>query len=212
MLNFLFSEPLSSVISWHKRIIFTPKVFITNFAHEESKMTKFKILYLFMFCLPSMSFAHSFHIGLAKVDYDEEKQTLFSTLQLESNDLEHWLESLNLTFDLQEINTKQAESSHWNNFQLFIQKHFNALCNETEIRWKLFEVEQELDGRIFVYLYAEKVKPFHTITWNFSLLMGHSMEQQNKLEFKYISKDQTETFFAYFFENERAKVIKIKPN
>ena len=175
-------------------------------------MTKFKILYVFLFCLPVMSFGHSFHVGLAKVDYDEEKQTLFSTLQLEYNDLAHWIENLNLSFNFHEINVKQAESAHWLSFQLFIQKYFNASCNETEIIWKLFEVEQELDGRIFIYLYAEKVKPFQAISWNFSLLMGHSMEQQNKLEFKYISKDQTETFFAYFFENERAKVIKIKPN
>jgi hypothetical protein len=158
------------------------------------------------------SFAHSFHVGLAYADYDEEKEMLFCTLQLEYNDLSHWLENLALDFNLNEIREKQAESEFWHPFKQFIQKHFSAKTNLGNIEWELFNVELELDGRFFVYLYAKEVKPFKLITWQFSLLMGHSMEQQNKLEFKYITQEKTETHFAYFFENELSQIIKTKPN
>lgn len=156
--------------------------------------------------------AHSFHVGLAHADYEEETQMLFCTMQIEYADLTHWLEDLSLNFNLDELTINKQKSNDWDRFELFILKHFSAKTNLTAIDFSLFDVELELDGRVFIYVYAQNVKPFDQITWTYSMLMGHSLEQQNKLEFKYITKDKSETFFAYFFEKERSKVITIKPN
>ncbi len=170
-----------------------------------------KIFTLVFFTLVALnSRAHSFHVGLATADYDEEKEMLFCTLQLEYNDLSHWLEDLKLTFNLEELAKNQHESPSWQTFKQFIAKHYAAKTNHSAIDFELFGIELELDGRLFVYVYAENVKPFENITWTFSALMGHSMEQQNKLEFKYIRSGKTTSYFAYFFENEPTQTIKIK--
>lgn len=154
--------------------------------------------------------AHSFHVGLAHADYEEEKEMLFCTIQLEYGDLSHWLEDLNLHFNLEELAKNQQKSPDWQAFKKFLAKHFSAKTNLSTIEFELFAIDLELDGRLFVYVYAEQVKPFNNIKWTFSLLMGHSMEQQNKLEFKYIRNDQNETHFAYFFETEQTQTIHIK--
>jgi hypothetical protein len=171
----------------------------------------YKIFTLVFFTLVALnSSAHSFHVGLATADYDEEKEMLFCTLQLEYNDLTHWLEDLKLTFNLEELAKNQRESPSWQTFKQFIAKHYAAKTNHSAIDFELFGLELELDGRLFVYVYAENVKPFESITWTFSMLMGHSMEQQNKLEFKYIRSDNKETYFAYFFETEQTQIILLK--
>ena len=171
-----------------------------------------KLSFLVVLFIALSSFAHSFHVGLAYADYEEEKEMLFCTLQLEFNDFEHWLEELGLGFNLEEINKNGSTSKSWGEFEQFIKKHFGATSNLAALDFQLYGVELELDGRFFVYLYAVEVKPFDNITWTFSLLMGHSMEQQNKLEFKYITREQSETHFAYFFENKFSQVIKTKTN
>lgn len=154
--------------------------------------------------------AHSFHVGIATVDYEEEGQILFCTLQLEYGDLSHWLEDLNLNFNLEELANNQKESPNWDAFKKFLGQHFSAKTNLSTVEFELFAMDLELDGRLFVYVYAENVKPFESITWRFSLLMGHSMEQQNKMEFKYIRNEKKETYFAYFFETEQNQTIHIK--
>lgn len=154
--------------------------------------------------------AHSFHVGLATVDYEEDEQMLFCTLQLEYGDLSHWLEDLNLNFNLEELAKNLKESPDWNAFKKFLAQHFSAKTNLSAVDFELFAMDLELDGRLFVYLYAENVQPFESITWRFSLLMGHSMEQQNKLEFRYIRNDKKEPHFAYFFETEQTQTIHIK--
>jgi hypothetical protein len=165
---------------------------------------------LFLLFSSIYGFAHSFHVGLAQVDYEEEKEMLFCTIQLESGDLYHWLEDLNLDFNLEELAKKQQKSPDWQAFAKFLGKHFSAQTNHHAIEFMLFGLDLELDGRLFIYVYAEKVKPFSHINWTFSLLMGHSMEQQNRLEFCYIRNKKKQTYFVYFFESEPSQTIHIK--
>jgi hypothetical protein len=154
--------------------------------------------------------AHEFHVGLCRVDYEEADKMIFCTIQLESADFQHWAEDQKQTFNLNELVENQKKSSSWKSFESFISKYFGAKTNNNKVNFELFELEIEPDGRMFVYLVAYDVEPFSAISWHFSLLMGHSMNQQNKLEFKYINKEQTRNYFAYFFENETHKTISIQ--
>ena len=174
-------------------------------------MPKLSLLFTLLFSSMLIR-AHSFHVGMAHVDYEEEKEMLFCTLQLEYADFAHWIEDLGVEFNLNELANKQQESEDWERFHRFISIYFHVESNWGAIDLHLFSIELELDGRLFVYLYAENVKPFDRITWKYALLMGHSMEQQNKLEFKYIGKEKNTTQFAYFFENELTKTLIINKN
>ncbi len=170
-----------------------------------------KTLLLHCLILSSSSlFAHAFHVGLASVDYEEEKKMMFCTLQLESSDFKHWLEDLNRDFNLESITANKQNSTEWKSFGDFILKHFAAKTNVQAVDFELFDAEIERDGRLFVYLFAVDIQPFESISWRYSLLMGHSMEQQNKMEFKYIRGAKTEVYFAYFFENESAQTLILK--
>jgi len=79
------------------------------------------------------------------------------------------------------------------------------ISNSSFLKWKLKQMDV-----IFLYLVAYEVEPFTSVTWHFSLLMGHSNEQQNKLEFNYFRGEEEFEFFAYFFENETYKTIIIQ--
>jgi len=144
------------------------------------------------------------------VDYDENEKIMFSMIQLESWDFEHWLEDQSQHFNLNELAKNQKSSTSWKSFEEFIIKFFDAKTENANIKFELFEVEIEADGRIFLYLVAYEVEPFTSVTWHFSLLMGHSNEQQNKLEFNYFRGEEEFEFFAYFFENETYKTIIIQ--
>lgn len=164
----------------------------------------------FLFVLLGMNlFAHEFHVGMCYADYEEESQTLFCSIQLETRDFAHWLEDLSLEFNLDELVKNQHESQQWEAFESFILKHFSAKTDDITAQMVLFDIEMENDGRLFLNLLAADVQAFTEITWKFSLLMGHSMDQQNKLEFKYVQATAEKVYFAYFFENEIQKTIAI---
>jgi hypothetical protein len=158
------------------------------------------------------SFAHEFHVGICRVDYEEEERMMFCSIQLESGDFEHWIEDQNQLFNINELAKNQKNSAHWKKFEDFVFKYFKVKTNNQDIQFELFELEIEADGRMFVYLVAYNVEPFDMVTWHFSLLMGHSMEQQNKLEFKYVREEKEQVYFAYFFENETFKTTTIQHN
>ena len=151
--------------------------------------------------------AHSFHVGIAFVEYEASENRMYATVQLERSDFAHWMEDFSLPYTFSEIITKKNESKHWSAFESFIGKHFSAHTNQGHLSFNLFDIEEEDDGRLFLYLIAEEVEPFREIDWTFSLLMGHSTEQQNKLELKI----DEENYFAYFFENEPTQTITLKP-
>lgn len=166
----------------------------------------------FFFIIVAFSFqnqlaAHSFHVGLAFVEYEESEKRLYSTIQLEHSDFVHWMDGFSFTYALNEIITEKTEGLNWFHFEGFVQNYFKATTGQGELTFKLFDVEEEKNGRLFLYLYAEEVEPFDEIKWTFSLLMDHSMEQQNKMELKY----NAQNYFAYFFENEPTQTIKLKP-
>lgn len=168
-------------------------------------MTKaFSLFFLLLFIGLNLQ-AHEFHVGLCRVDYDETDKMMFCTIQLESGDFEHWTEDQNQAFNINELAKNQKKSESWKSFEAFVFKFFGAKTDKESVNFELFEMEIEADGRMFIYLVAHEVAPFTEIVWHFSLLMGHSMDQQNKIEFKYINEDQERTFYAYFFENETHK-------
>jgi len=169
-----------------------------------------KLFFLFLsigFISQNQLAAHSFHLGFAFVEYEESEKRLYCTIQIENSDLTHWLEGYSLPYTLTDIISEKYEGQHWFNFENFIGKYFKATTNQGALSFNLFEVELEKDGRVFLYLYAQHVEPFDFIEWTFSILMGHSMEQQNKMEMKY----NAQNFFAYFFENEPTQTITLKP-
>lgn len=173
-------------------------------------MTKFIALPFLLLLFGYQTMAHEFHVGLCFAEYEEESRMMFCTIQLESGDFEHWLEDQNQKYNLNELAVKQKNSAFWKDFESFISKYFHAKTNEAKIDFELFEIEIEPDGRLFVHLVAYNVPPFSSIIWHFSLLMGHSMEQQNKLEFNYLNAANQQLYFLYFFENEFQKTIEIK--
>jgi len=199
MLNFLVQS--ATLFQDAKITIFAGQIFIMS----KTILTSISLLFFWTFVS-----AHEFHVGLCRVDYEEADKMIFCTIQLESRDFEHWVEDQKQSFNLNELVKNQKKSSFWKPFESFIFKYFGAKTNDIKVDFELFELEIEPDGRMFVYLVAYNVEPFNTINWHFSLLMGHSMEQQNKLEFKYINKEQTRNYFAYFFENETHKTISIQ--
>jgi hypothetical protein len=172
---------------------------------------KLFITSLILVFLSLSSHAHEFHVGICRVDYEEAEKMMFCTIQLESGDFEHWTEDQNQLFKLNELTRNQRKSESWKSFETFILRFFGAKTNTSAIQFELFEIEIEADGRMFIYLIAQDVEPFDEITWHFSLLMGHSMEQQNKIEFKYINAEKAKTYFAYFFENETYKTTQLQP-
>ncbi len=151
--------------------------------------------------------AHEFHVGMCYAEYEEESGIIYSSIQLESRDFAHWMEDLGLDFNLDDLVKNQTQSDQWDAFESFVLVHFGADANENAIEFYLFDIEIENDGRLFLNILAEDVRPFSSISWKFSLLMGHSMEQQNKLEFKYIESEKEQVYFAYFFETEITKTI-----
>lgn len=158
--------------------------------------------------LAKFSFGHSFHVGLAKVDYDEAKNEMYATIQLEYQDLAHWVED-EQEIILEDLVKNKKKSKSWDSFDLKLQKHFYGEVQGTKQVLTLFDIELDEDGRIFIYLFKDKVAPFKQIDFVFSLLMGHSEDQQNKLEFKYFDSLGEKTYFAYFFENQTKQTIKI---
>ena len=173
-------------------------------------MMKYFILPFLFVLMSSMALAHEFHVGMCQVDYEEADSIMFCSIQLESGDFEHWLEDQNQKYNLNELAENQKNSPALKDFETFVLKNFMAKTNIGKVEFELFELEIEPDGRMFVYLVAYNVHPFSSVTWQFSLLMGHSMDQQNKLEFRYISPKSEQVYFLYFFENEHQKTIAIK--
>jgi hypothetical protein len=183
----------------------------TIFASQFQTMTKaFSVLLLSLIIAVNIH-AHEFHVGICRVDYEEAEKMMFCTIQLESGDFEHWTEDQNQLFNINELARNQRKSESWRTFETFVLKYFGAKTNTATVQFELFEMEIEADGRMFIYLVAHDVQPFKEITWHFSLLMGHSMEQQNKIEFKYINAEKANTYFAYFFENETYKTTQMQP-
>jgi hypothetical protein len=195
--------------------------------HEHSITPRTKIYYFrdSNFCLMRLisalflvtflnfgSLAHEFHVGFARADYEEGEKMLFCSIQLEIGDFEHWIEDRAEDFNIFELARNQKNSVVWHHFEKFVFGFFGAKTNLSNIQFELFEIEIEADGRIFMYVVAYDVEPFTEITWQFSLLMGHSMEQQNKLEFKYLAPNFEQTNYVYFFETEYHKSITIKPS
>lgn len=150
-----------------------------------------------------IAFAHSFHVGLAYAEYDEESQKMYCYVQLEYADFEHWIEELNPKIVLSELLVQKDESIEWEEFSSVLLKQFQAKTNIAQVNFKLFDIEVEPNGRFYLYFVGENVEPFESITWRFSLLMGHSMQQQNKLEFLYADQH----YFLYFFEQEYEATI-----
>ena len=173
-------------------------------------MIKYFFLPFLFVLMSSMALAHEYHVGICQVDYEEADSIMFCSIQLESGDFEHWLEDQNQKYNLNELAENQKNSPAWKDFETFVLKNFMANTNIGKVEFELFELELEPDGRMFVYLVAYNVPPFSSVTWQFSLLMGHSMDQQNKLEFRYISPKNEQIYFLYFFENEHQKTIAIK--
>jgi hypothetical protein len=164
---------------------------------------------LFFVFLSLSSLAHEFHVGMCQVDYEEGEKMMYATIQLESWDFEHWLEDQEQNFNLNELAKNQKNSADWQSFEAFLFKYFSVRTNHQDVQFLLFELEIEADGRMFIYLVAFDVEPFESVSWHFSLLMGHSMEQQNKLEFTYYYEEKEQVYYAYFFENEKFKTTTI---
>ena len=166
------------------------------------------VLTLFLTLFISLTFAHSFHVGIAKIDYDESKKEMFATIQLEFKDLKHWIED-HQELDLADLIENKDSSSAWNKFDELMQANFYMEIAGKKTTLPLFDLEIEEDGRLFIHLFASGIEPFKSIDFVFALMMGHSEEQQNKLEFKYIKEKDSKTYFAYFFEKQTKQTIKI---
>jgi hypothetical protein len=164
-----------------------------------------RTFYLFTFLLTSsISWGHAFHVGLAKAEYNVSNKTMEVTLELESHDLEHWLEDKGLAVG--HIEMVEKHSDLWNKMTTTLLNHFKANTNKQKLKFSVLGLETVKDGRVFIYLIAENVSPFTEIEWEYSLLMGHDMNQQNKLELTYNSKK----YYAVFFEKKQSTKIIIE--
>jgi len=79
--------------------------------------------------------AHEFHVGMCFVDYDENEKIMFSMIQLESWDFEHWLEDQSQHFNLNELAKNQKSSTSWKSFEEFIIKFFE--CQDRECKYQI---------------------------------------------------------------------------
>ncbi|GAA0874880.1 hypothetical protein GCM10009118_12880 [Wandonia haliotis] len=148
--------------------------------------------------------AHQFHVALAKTVYNEKDKAMEVTLEAEAHDIEHWLEDKGIKAGHLEM--IERNSDLWKKMSKEILANFGATTDKQKLVFYVVGIEVVRDGRVFIYVYAERVEPFNEITWTFSLLMDHDDSQQNKLEMKWKSKK----YYAVFLHTKRTATIKIK--
>lgn len=149
------------------------------------------------------SFGHAFHVALAKAEYNAEDKTMEVTLEVESHDLEHWLEDKGIKIG--HIEMIEKNSPTWKKLSDEILANFAATTDLQKLNFSILGIEIARDGRAFIYVVAEEVKPFKTIEWTFSLLMDHDENQQNKLEL-IVNKKK---YYAVFLNEKRKALIKL---
>ena len=165
-------------------------------------MLRFLVIFLLVVA-PIQLFAHQFHVAIAKAEYNSVEQTLEVTMEVESHDIEHWLEDKGIVVGHIEMIEKNSEQ--WTKITEEILKNFSVKTdskaqNITVVGWEIAR-----DGRLFIYLYAENVAPFKEIEWKFSILMDHDESQQNKLELLVNNKK----YYAVFLNDKRTAIIQI---
>ena len=158
----------------------------------------------FLILLTSLtSFGHAFHVALAKASYNAGEKTMEVTLEIESHDLEHWLEDKGMKIGHIEMIEKNTPTWHKLTGEILV--HFAAQTDSQKLQFSVLGIEVARDGRAFVYLVAENVVPFKRIDWTFSLLMDHDDTQQNKLEL-IVNKKK---YYAVFLNEKRTATIKL---
>jgi hypothetical protein len=147
--------------------------------------------------------AHAFHVGLAKAEYNAANSTMEVTLELDAHDFEHWLEDHGVQVKHIEMVAKNSET--WKKIVAILFQHFKAETDGSKLKFEVLGLEALKDGRLYIYLVAEQVKPFQSITWTFSLLMDHDPGQQNKLEM-IVNKKK---YYAVFLQDKKTATIKL---
>jgi len=93
----------------------------------------------------------------------------------------------------------------WKQLTGEILANFSATTDLQKLNFSVLGIEVARDGRAFIYIAAEEVKPFKSIEWTFSLLMDHDDTQQNKLELIVNNKK----YYAVFLNEKRKALIKL---
>jgi hypothetical protein len=96
-------------------------------------------------------------------------------------------------------------SETWKKIVAVLFQHFKAETDGSKLKFEVLGLEALKDGRLYIYLVAEQVKPFQSITWTFSLLMDHDPGQQNKLEI-IVNKKK---YYAVFLQDKKTATIKL---
>ena len=178
----------------------------SNFTLPNTFKNQFMLRYLVVFILlstPLSLFAHQFHVALAKAEYNAKEQTLEVTMEVESHDIEHWLEDKGIAVG--HIEMVEKNSDKWTKITEEILKNFTVKTDGKSHTLTVVGWEIARDGRLFIYLYAENIAPFKEIEWKFSVLMDHDETQQNKLELTVNKKK----YYAVFLNEKRTALIKL---
>jgi hypothetical protein len=151
--------------------------------------------------LSSIGWSHAFHVALAKAEYNSLNSTIEVTLEIDAQDFEHWLEDHGVSVKHVELIAKNSEP--WKKVNTILLNHFGATTAQGKLQFDMLGMEAMKDGRLFIYLVAEQVKPFQSIDWKFSLLMDHDPGQQNKLEMVVNKKK----YYAVFLQDKKTVTI-----
>ena len=178
----------------------------SNFTLPNTFKNQFMLRYLVVFILlstPLSLFAHQFHVALAKAEYNAKEQTLEVTMEVESHDIEHWLEDKGIAVG--HIEMVEKNSDKWTKITEEILKNFTVKTDGKSHTLTVVGWEIARDGRLFIYLYEENIAPFKEIEWKISVLMDHDETQQNKLELTVNKKK----YYAVFLNEKRTALIKL---
>jgi hypothetical protein len=187
--------------------LFIPNLsLLVNFVFSRTiqKHMKTVLLTLFFTATALLGFSHSFHVALAKAEYNSVNSTMEVTIELDAADFEHWLQDKGIGIKHIEMVTKNSDSWQKINHTLF--DHFKAETGQGFLKFQLLGMEAMKDGRLFIYLVAENVKPFSSVNWTFSLLMDHDPGQQNKLEMTVNKKK----YYAVFLQDRKTATLKLE--
>lgn len=142
--------------------------------------------------LSSFSNAHNYYFGFAEMQYNALNKTLETTIVLSAHDLDEILMKENkISKHLEHLSQDSSGISIVGNE---IQREFSIKADQKTIRFQCIGFEVLKNGLINIYLLAENVAPPKSLEINFSCLMKHFPEQQNKLTFIDGNKKLTEVF------------------
>jgi len=163
-----------------------------------------RILVILFIAYCPFIYAHDFHVGLAKAAYNNEAKSIEVSLEVEAHDIEDWLNDKGLTTG--HIENLSSDTALQQKVYAEILKNFGAKIDGKALSFKIVGIEVQSDDRAYIYIIAENIEPFKEIDWNFSVLMDHDENQQNKLELTVDSKK----YYATFLHHQRWATIKLK--